>query len=75
MSVKYGPMDPRGQMLLRTSFPKRDRILHVLYPRVKVLEVHDDGDLTAKIGRETYVITTEGQIFKRISVKSLLPLE
>lgn len=35
-----------------------------LQPKVKLLKLHDDGDMTVQKGRERYVITTEGETFK-----------
>lgn len=35
--------------------------------KLKVLKIHDDGDMTVKQGGQTYVTTTEGQVFKEVN--------
>lgn len=75
--IKLLPDSPEGKRLLdRALFPKRTKTLDAL-EHYKVLEVHDDGDLTIQLLREhltqqgvfvptdtIIVVTTDGQTFK-----------
>lgn len=64
--AKLTPESQKGKLMLKKGlFPARDKIMKTL-GRTKVVEVHDDGDLTVKQGRDTLVVTTEGQAFRQI---------
>jgi hypothetical protein len=38
-----------------------------MFQSTKLLKLHDDGDATVLIGREKYVVTTDGRIFKEVN--------
>jgi len=59
-------------MIKRTksrTFPKREAALRS-FGLYKVMEYHDDGDLTVKSRGKLFVVTTEGLVFRRVSRKS-----
>ena len=61
---KLSPKSEQAKKLLKHGkFPKRDDALARL-DSYEVAEVHDDGDLTITSGDLTYVVTTEGDVFK-----------
>jgi hypothetical protein len=61
---KLSPKSEQGKKLLKHGkFPKRDDAL-ARFDGYEVVEVHDDGDLTITSGDQTYVVTTEGEVFK-----------
>lgn len=37
-----------------------------------IVHVHDDGDLTIKCGGKKYVVTTEGEVFKKVKIRSVV---
>jgi hypothetical protein len=64
---KLTPSSPKAKVLLKTKyFPKRDEAVKSLH-NPKVVEVHDDGDLTVKKNKSLFVITTQGQTFRQVS--------
>lgn len=56
------------------SFPLRDKALAQLGAHVVVQE-HDDGDLTVRVGEKLYVVTTDGKVFEesRVAVAAAVP--
>lgn len=71
---KAHPYAERNQGNLKITednpYPKRSQALRKLGVH-KVIQIHDDGDLTVKkIGGGLHVVTTEGQVFKETAMTS-----
>jgi hypothetical protein len=68
---KLSPKSEGGESLLVTGrFPARDKAMAQL-GSPKVLQVHDDGDLTVQSSKGIFVVTTEGGMYEQVTRKQI----